>query len=348
MGENRTEVVSLRPASIALLIILLAGCSAAATPSPTATPVDTATDSMPGTPESPAASALQTAQPLPSGHPAAALFVVGAEGAPPCGIASDGTLVWFADFRRSRIAVIDPATDTVLARQIVNGGPCGMVYLDGSLFIAERTGKFLFKRDAVTFAEIGEPILGGGTIWDVDAGASTVWFTDRGHGELVEVDAATGALIRRIEIGGELSGLAVTSNAIWVAAEGSNETVRVDPNSGEIVARLPTGTQPVWVAATDELAWITHADGSAVLIDTATNEQLAHLELGGQPGEPAIMGDAVWIPNQETGSITEVGLADGVVRRTLTIGPGVAQVFAGAGSLWVSGYTDGQVWRVVP
>jgi DNA-binding beta-propeller fold protein YncE len=338
----------LRTAFIALLVALLAGCSGAATPSPAETPAGTSTNSVPGTPESPAASALQTAQPLPPGHPAAALFVVGAAGAPPCGMASDGTLVWFADFRRSRIAVIDPATDTVLARQIVNGGPCGMTYLDGSLFIAERTGKFLFKRDAATFAEIGEPVLGGGTIWDVDAGASTIWFTDRGHGELVEVDGATGQLIRRVEIGGELSGLAVTTNAVWVAAEGTNETVRVDPDSGEIVARLATGTQPVWVAATDELAWITHADGTAVLIDAITNEQLTQLELGGQPGEPAIAGDAVWIPNQETGSITEVGLTDGVGRRMLTIGPGVAQVFSGAGSLWVSGYTDGQVWRVVP
>ena len=85
-----------------------------------------------------------------------------------------------------------------------------------------------------------------------------------------------------------------------------------------------------------------------MLLDAATNEQLARLDLGGQPGEPAIVGDAVWIPNQQSGSIIEVGLADGVVRRTLTIGPGVAQVVAGAGSLWVSGYTNGQVWRVVP
>jgi DNA-binding beta-propeller fold protein YncE len=338
----------LRTAFVTLLAILLAGCSAAASPPRADSPSIVAASASEPTSGSPLASPLQTAQPLPSGHPAAALFVVGAEGAPPCGIASDGTLVWFADFRRSRIAVIDPATDTVLARQIVNGGPCGMTYLDGSLFIAERTGKFLFKRDASTFAAIGEPILGGGTIWDVDAGASTVWFTDRGHGELVEVDAATGQLIRRVEIGGELSGLAVTSNAVWVAAEGSDETVRVDPDTGEIVARLATGTQPVWVAATDELAWVTHADGSAVLIDVATNDERARLELGGQPGEPAIAGDAVWIPNQESGSITEVGLADGVVRRTLVIGPGVAQVFAGAGSLWVSGYTNGQVWRVVP
>jgi DNA-binding beta-propeller fold protein YncE len=337
-----------RTALIALLVVLLGGCGTAARSPARSSASAEASGGSSVVPESPASSVAQTALPLPSGHPAAALFVVGAEGAPPCGIASDGRLVWFADFRRSRIAVIDPATDTVVARQIVNGGPCGMTYLDGSLFIAERTGKFLYQRDAATFAEIGEPVLGGGTIWDVAAGSSSIWFTDRGHGELVEVDAATNQLIRRVEIGGELSGLAVTATAVWVAAESTDETVRVDPASGEIVARLATGVQPVWVAATDALAWITHADGTAVLIDAASNEQLARLDLGGQPGEPAIAGDAVWIPNQASGSIIEVGLADGVGRRTLTIGPGVAQVAAGAGGLWVSGYTDGRVWRVVP
>lgn len=115
-----------------------------------------------------------------------------------------------------------------------------------------------------------------------------------------------------------------------------------------MVARLATGIQPIWIAATDEVAWVTHADGTAVALDVATNLERARLELGGQPGEPAIFGDAVWIPNQQGGTLTEIGLADGVIRRTLTIGPGVAQVVSAAGSLWVSGYTDGQVWRVEP
>lgn len=340
----------MRSISVLLLAAVLTGCGAAGSASvtPVASSVGESVAPAESAASSPTASALETARPVPDGHPASALFVVGADGAPPCGMASDGSLVWFADFRRSRVAVIDPSTDTVRARQIVNGGPCGMTYVGGSLFIAERTGKFLFKRDPATFAELGDPVLGGGTIWDVDASADTVWFTDRGHAELVEVDPVSNTALRRIAMGGELSGLAVTNTAVWVAVEGTNETVRVDPASGEIVARLATGSQPVWVAATDELAWVTHADGTAVLIDAATNEQVTQIELGGQPGEPAIEGDSIWIPNQESGSITEFGLADGVLRRTLTIGPGVAQVFNLAGSLWVGGYTNGQVWRVDP
>jgi len=331
------------------LPLLLAGCQAPAPAiprSPVGQPASAPPSTMPI--EAPTATPAQTSVPLPDGHPARSAFVVGAESAPPCGIASDGVTVWIADFRRSRLVAIDAASDTVVARHIVNGGPCGLAFLDGALFSAERTSKFLFKRDAGSLDEVGEPVLGGGTIWDVEAGAGAVWFVDRGNGELVKIDPATNAAVARLELGGEISGLAVAANAVWVAVEGTDETVRVDPLTVSVVTRIATGDQPIWVAATDELAWVTHADGSAVLVDGATNQERVRLDLGGQPGEPAIVGDTVWIPNQEGGTLTEVGLTDGVIGRTLEIGPGVAQVVHAAGSLWVSGHTDGWVWRVDP
>jgi DNA-binding beta-propeller fold protein YncE len=221
-----------------------------------------------------------------------------------------------------------------------------MAYLDGAIFVAERTSKMLYKRDAATLAALGEPVLGGGTIWDVDAGAGAIWFTDRGKGELVRVDPATNQAAARIDLGGEASGLAVTDSAVWVTVESTNETLRIDPATNEVVARIATGTQPIWVAATPELAWVTHADGTLVQVDAATSEVVHQVDLGGQPGEPAVAGDAVWVPNQAGGTLSEIGLADGALRQTLTIGPGVAMVVNASGSLWVSGYTDGRLWRI--
>lgn len=329
------------------IVLALAACQAAETPSATSvatTPPERTASPMPAATAAPAAEL--TPEPLPSDHPADALFRVGADGAPPCGIAGDGRTVWYADFRRSRIAIIDPVLDVVTARPNVNAGPCGMAYLDGALFVAERTSKMLYKRDAETLDALGDPVLGGGTIWDVDAGAGAVWFTDRGHEELVRVDPATNTAAARIDLGGEPSGLAVTDTAVWVAVESTNETLRIDPTSNEIVARIATGVQPIWIAATAELAWVTHADGSLVQVDTATNEITRQVALGGQPGEPAVAGDALWVPNQAGGTLTEIGLEDGTPRRTLTIGPGVAMVVNASGSLWVSGYTDGRLWRI--
>lgn len=333
-------------AALAILVLALGACQSAATPreslppsgSPPATSAPTA---------SPSTSSVElTPEPLPAGHPADALFRVGAEGAPPCGIAGDGETAWYADFRRSRIAVIDPGADVVSARPTVNAGPCGMAYLDGWLFVAERTSKMLYRRDATTLATVGEPVLGGGYIWDVDAADGAVWFTDRGNEELVRVDPATNEAVIRIDLGGQPSGLAVTPSAVWVAIESTNETLRVDPVSNAIVARIATGVQPIWVAATDSLAWVTHADGSLVRVDAATNEVAQRVELGGQPGEPAVAGDAVWVPNQAGGTLSEFGLLDGMPGRTLTIGAGIAMVVNASGSLWVSGYTDGQLWRI--
>lgn len=339
-----------RPQAGAVLVsiglLALAACRAAP-PAESAVAPSAASNPAASTATPDARPSGQTPVALPSSHPASALFAIGAEDAPPCGIASDGEAVWIADFRRSAVATIDPMTDLVVERTSIPG-PCGMDYLDGALFVAEATSKTLVKRDASTLDALAEPVFGLGTIWDVEAGEDAVWFVDRGEAELVKVAPAGNEALMRIALGGQPSGLAVTGNAVWVAVESSHETVRVDLDTGEIVARVATGTQPVWVAATDELAWVTHAEGDAVLLDAATNTESLRLELGGRPGEPAIVDDAVWIPNQEGGTLSEVGLLDGEVRRTLTIGPGAGQVVFAAGSLWVSGYTDGLVWRVEP
>jgi DNA-binding beta-propeller fold protein YncE len=331
---------------VGVVLLTMAGCGAAPSLVPASQPSSDPTGSAEiATPDPVPAGDTPVA--LPSDHPASALFAIGAEGAPPCGIAGDGETVWIADFRRSAVATIDPETDIVVERSSIPG-PCGMDYLDGALFVAEATSKTLVKRDASTLEALAEPVFGLGTIWDVEAGEDAVWFVDRGEAELVKVDPAVNEALMRIPLGGQPSGLAVAGNAVWVAVESSHETLRVDPDSGEIVARIATGRQPVWVAATDELAWVTHAAGDAVLLDAATNSESLRLELGGRPGEPAIVDDAVWIPNQEGGTLSEVGLLDGEMRRTLTIGPGAGQVVFAGGSLWVSGYTNGLVWRVEP
>lgn len=288
----------------------------------------------------------ETPQPVPAGNDAAFQFEVGPGGSQPCGITGDGTTVWITDLRRNKVVALDAATNLILTRGQVTNAPCAIVHHDGALFISERSVKFLYKRDAVTLEQLADPLLGPGQIWDVDATSDAVWYVDRDNGQAVHVDPATNTVVARIEVGGPASGLAVSARAIWVASEGTDTTVRIDPATDAVVATIASGDGPVWVAATEDEAWVTHTDGTLVRIDAHTNEVTHRLEIGGQPGEPAVAAGAVWVPNQAGGTLTEIGLTDGVTRRVLTIASGLAVAVAASGDVWVTGYTAGLAWRV--
>ena len=338
-------------AATAMVALALVACSAAATsrpaPAGSASVIPTPNGAASGK-QSPSAPPGETPQAVPSGIDAAAQYLVGPAGAQPCAFATAGDLIFVTDLRKNRIVTIDATRGLITSRGQVTNAPCAISALGDALFVSERSVKFLYKRDAATLEEIGEPLLGPGQIWDVDHGRDAVWYVDRDNGTAVHVDPADNTALARVEVGGPASGIAVTDTAVWVASEGTDATVRIDPATDAVVARIPTGDGPIWVAATPDEAWVTHTDGSAVRIDAATNEVTHSVPLGGLLGEPAILGEAVWVPDQERGTLTELGLRDGRVGRTLLIHPGLAVVFARGSDLWVTGYTDGLVWRVRP
>jgi len=287
--------------------------------------------------------AVETANPPPSGHPAAAQFTIGRQ---PCGIAGHESTIWVTDLRRNEILTIDATTNTILSRTNVGSSPCAITYRDGYLFDAERNVRFLVKRDADTLVEVGEALVSRGQIWDVDAGADSIWFVDRDSGRAVRVNPATNESVAVVAVGAPASGIAVTAAAVWVAAEGVDEVVRIDPATNEVVARIASGDGPLWVAADETAVWVTHVDGSLAKIDAVTNEVRLRLELGGQPGEVAIAAGFVWVTNQEGGLLSKIDLATGEIVGSYAIYTGLAVVQPGAGDLWVTGYTDGLLWRV--
>lgn len=328
-----------------MLVVGLSACIAGApstAPSATGSPASLIPDATPSSPTP----AGETPEPVPDGNDAVAQFRVGPDGSQPCGITGDGATVWITDLRKNKVVSIDAATNRILSRGQVSNAPCAIVHAAGALFISERSVKFLYKRDPVTLSELAAPLLGPGQIWDVDATTDAVWYVDRDNGQAVRVDPRTNTAVARVDIGAPASGIAVSEAAIWVASEGTDTTVRIDPRTNEVSARIASGDGPIWIAATDDEVWVTHTDGSVVRIDVATNAITHVVDLGGQPGEPAIVGDAVWVPNQVGGTLTEIGVRDGTIRRVLSIASGLAVAVAASGDVWVTGYTAGLAWRV--
>ena len=65
-----------------------------------------------------------------------------------------------------------------------------------------------------------------------------------------------------------------------------------------------------------------------------------------RPLDPEIAGGFVWVPNSGDGTISKIDAASGSLVATIDIGATPAVVRLLFGDLWVTGLTEGKVWRL--
>jgi YVTN family beta-propeller protein len=70
--------------------------------------------------------------------------------------------------------------------------------------------------------------------------------------------------------------------------------------------------------------------------------------VGTGPGDPAVVGGAVWVPNVRDNSISIVDPATNTVSETLTAGKGPFVVTEIDGEAWIPSFGGTDIWRVRP
>jgi YVTN family beta-propeller protein len=94
--------------------------------------------------------------------------------------------------------------------------------------------------------------------------------------------------------------------------------------------------------------WITQGDGHVSSIDPNTNAVTGTVKVGNGPGDPAIVGGDVWVPNVKDGTVSIVDPAAGTVRETLKVGAGPFVATEIDGDAWIPSWKGNDVWRVKP
>jgi DNA-binding beta-propeller fold protein YncE len=98
----------------------------------------------------------------------------------------------------------------------------------------------------------------GDQIWDLQHGDGGVWASGHSTGLVYRIDRASGRVVRRIQVGGTLSGLAVAPGGVWVADQSGNRAVRIDPATNRVAGRISTRPGPVWFGGS---LWVPTAGG---------------------------------------------------------------------------------------
>ena len=152
-----------------------------------------------------------------------------------------------------------------------------------------------------------------------------------------------------IPIGAPPLRVAASGKAIWVSSEGDGTLTRLDPESGEPVGSpVRLGSGVAGVAVGSRWLWVTNPRrGELLRLDLKSGRLLETIDLGGAPGPIALGGGRVWVADEDGRGITAVN-ADGgrVYRRGLAPQASPLRLGVGAGGLWVSSASSGNVRRI--
>jgi streptogramin lyase len=176
--------------------------------------------------------------------------------------------VWVADDGTGEVVRIDPARNRVAARYRVGDGPASIAFVGRSAYvmnhrdttlvrIATDTGRVEQVADVAADAPERLAVLGG-----------RLWITGRGT-DLLELDPASGDVVRTIEIGASGVDVIAAGGALWVPVRTAaadprgfptiGRVVRVDPRTGAVrtvstargrvdIHGIAAGGRYVWLA----------------------------------------------------------------------------------------------------
>lgn len=223
--------------------------------------------------------------------------------------------VWAVGDGDGTITRIDPKTNRGSTFQSPFDGLCGLPAATAGAIWVDVCGGFGFNAtldriDAVTHRVTATVAVGNGVDSMVAIG-NTIWAASYNPAEILQFDAATGTVMKRIGVSGcpLLTPTSYSSGYLWVGQKDGDDTepctgkpnvLRINVSTGA-VAVVPLGG-PAWIATGDGYAWASVPDQSnhhqrVTRIDpnTLASTTWTRLPMDEQPDGFAFINHALWI-----------------------------------------------------
>lgn len=277
--------------------------------------------------------------------PPVATFVVKGH---PDWLAVTGDAVWVASSNMNHVVRLD-ATTNQPGTIITIAEPCsGMATDFGSLWIPSCGDHTLVRADAKTGAiQATIPAGPADSEGGIATGAGSVWLVTSKAGELDRIDPVSNRIVAKIAIPAGSFNPVFANDSIWVSSNEGNALVRVNPATNTVTGSTPIGPKPLFLTAGGDSVWVLNqGDGSISRVSATTGKLIATIPAGipGLGGEIAFGAGSVWATVFKF-PITRIDPASNKVVRQWH-GAGGDSIRYGHGSLWLTSYSGGKVWRL--
>ncbi len=171
-------------------------------------------------------------------------------------VAVGGGSVW-AVFGNSTLVRINPSSGHVSAEGFAGSGPTGIVYAEGSVWVANGGEATVYRFNPATFESgpVARPTVGRQPS-AIAYGEGSIWVTNAGDNTVSRIDPSSNSA-QTISVGVRPSSIAVTSGAVWVANGGDGTVSRIDSGTNTVDKTVHTGNLPAGLAAAGGLVWVT-------------------------------------------------------------------------------------------
>jgi DNA-binding SARP family transcriptional activator len=254
------------------------------------------------------------------------------------------------------VAVIDPATNAVVADLEIGGWPRAITSGDGFVWAARTGDDTVVRIDPVSRLVLDH--FSATTPLDVAFGDDAIWIANGnsfdspnppGGGTIERYDLATRRLAAIARVGPATAGnaeqtvVAAGREGVWVGNGDSSRVVRLDARTGKIASAVPETIQVAGLAVGAGAVWAADPINNVVFrIDPRTGLVVARIPVADGPRRIAVGEGAVWVigefPRSGVWKIdpgANRAVAHIPVRRRAN---GIA---VGEGSVWVTSNTPG-------
>jgi virginiamycin B lyase len=188
----------------------------------------------------------------------------------------------------------------------------------------------------------------------MEQGFGSLW-AGEGSGEevatVVRIDAGTGAVRARISMPAPglrpESSLAVTGDAVWALVDGDDADSRllvgIDPATDTVRDTFPAPAAAEAVRGGFGSLWVATSRQSVVRVDPADGSTQATVATGFGSRFTAVGEDAVWVLNQDDGTVSRIDPDTNTVVATVRVSDGRVpggDIAAGDGAVWVRTATE--------
>ena len=258
--------------------------------------------------------------------------------------------IWISNDRLNSVHRIDPVANRVTAEVHLPGTPCsGLAFGFGSIWVplcdkAASLARVDAKNNKVTeVLPIGPVDSEGG----ITASADSIWVVTDKLGTLVRIDPATKQIRQRISVPPGSYNPLYSDGIVWVSCVESNLLTAVNAASGAILAQIPVGPHPRFLTVGEGSIWtLNQGDGTVSRVDAHMKRVTATISVGipGTGGEICYGAGMVWTSVFDV-PLTRIDAKSNAVVRQWT-GSGGDSVRFAYGSLWVTDYHEGLLWRI--
>ena len=224
------------------------------------------------------------------------------------------------------VAIIDPASNTVVGSVPVGIRPVGVATGEGSVWVANTDDKTVSRIDATTrqlvrtiaVSEYPSDIaVTRGSAWVALGGAQQVQRIAPDRNEADEVVEALGPQLGETQqiCGRDQAWLAAGGGALWFACSGASDVAdasRIDPRKTTRIDDALVSSSPAAVTFTDVAfglgsAWIADSGANAVRqIAARSLDNVRNVTVGRRPSAVAVGLGSVWVANRDDDSVTRL------------------------------------------